>query len=63
MSRRQLMREMDANEVFKWMAYEMSVDPERHKVYMVAVQEEQAKNMTDEERAEAIKRNINMAME
>ncbi len=63
MSRKQLMREMDANEVFKWMAYEMSVDPERRKIYLVEIQEEQAKYMTDEERARILKNMINMAME
>lgn len=57
------MREMDANEVFKWMAYEMSVDPERQKTYKLQIQEEAAKYMSDEERAQILKNMINMAME
>lgn len=61
MSRRQLMREMDANEVLRWMAYEMSIDADNHKKYTIEIQEEEAKTMTDEQRAQIIKNMINLA--
>lgn len=61
MSRSKLMKEMDAKEVFKWMAYEMSVDPDKRKNYIIEIQEEKAKFMTDEERAQILKDMINRA--
>lgn len=60
MSRRQLMQEMDAREVLNWMSYEMSIEPEQHKKYVLQMEEERAKLMSDEERAQAIKDMLNM---
>lgn len=49
------MQEMDAGEVFNWMAYEMTEDPDKRKQLMQEIQQEQSKSMTDEERIKAIK--------
>lgn len=49
------MKEMDASEVLNWMAYELSIDTDKHKEYMKEIELERAKNQTLEEEAAAIK--------
>lgn len=59
MSRKRLMQEMDAKEVFNWMAFEMSIEPEMYKKLKAEISKENSKKMTDEQRAQAIKNMFN----
>lgn len=55
MSRRQLNDEMDARELMNWMAYEMSIDPDKNKEYMKQIEAERAAFRTLEDEARDIK--------
>ncbi len=61
MSRKQLMQEMGAGEVLKWMAYELSIDPDKNKDWMKQIEQERISKMEDEERAELLRRQFNIA--
>ncbi len=61
MSRKQLMLEMDAQEVLMWMAYETSVTPEHQDRYIAEIENERMKLMDDEARSQAIKDIFNFA--
>lgn len=52
---------MDAAEVMKWMAYEISIDPEKNKQWLEEIEKERMLEMSDEERAELIKKQFEIA--
>lgn len=52
---------MDAAEVLKWMAYELSVDPDRNKVWIKEIEKERLAKISDEERYELIRKQFNIA--
>lgn len=52
---------MDATEVLKWMAYEMSIDPDRNQKWVDEIEKERVIKMSEEERAELIRKQFNIA--
>ncbi len=61
MTRQRLMQEMDAAEVMKWMAYEMTIDPDRNKKWVSEIEQEHLAKLADSERAELIRKQFNVA--
>lgn len=57
----QIKKQMDAKEVFQWMAYELSIDPERNKKFKEQIALENSAKLTDEQRAQLIKEQLNFA--
>lgn len=55
MSRKRLMKEMDAKEVLMWMSYEMTVDRDTRERLQNEIALEAAENQTSEEEARLVK--------
>ena len=56
-----LMQEMDAAEVLKWMAYELSIDPEKNKKWFDEIEQERISQMSIEANAELLRKQFNIA--
>ncbi len=52
---------MDAREVLKWMAYELTIDPDKNKKWIKDIEQERLSKLADSERIELIRKQFNIA--
>lgn len=55
MTRKELLERMDAEEMFEWMAYELTQNPEYKEKLDREIELERQKSLSDEQRAEMIR--------